>query len=59
MKKQGSEETKIKNSSQISHLGSYLVEDSIIRVGGRLDKSILNNKCKHLIVLQSIVPYKI
>ena len=32
-KRQGSEETEIKNSSQIYNLGSCLVEDGIIRVG--------------------------
>ena len=51
MKKQGSEEAEIKKSSQIYNLDSYIDEDGIIRVGGRLDKSIFNNECKHPIVL--------
>ena len=51
MRKQGSEEAEIKNSSQIYNLDSYIDEDGIIRVGGRLDKSIFNNECEHPIVL--------
>ena len=51
VKKQGSEEAEIKKSSQIYNLDPYIDEDGIIRVGGRLDKSNLNNECKHLIVL--------
>ena len=41
----------MKNSSQIYNLDPYIDEDGIIRVGGRLDKSNLNNECKHPIVL--------
>ena len=51
IKKQGSEEVEIKKSSQIYNLDPYLDKDGIIRVGGRLDKSNLNNECKHLIML--------
>ena len=41
----------MKKSSQIYNLDPYIDEDGIIRVGGRLDKSNLNNECKHPIVL--------
>ena len=51
IKKQGSEGVEIKKSSQIDNLDPYLDKDGIIRVGGRLDKSNLNNECKHLIML--------
>ena len=51
MKKQGSEEVEIKNSSQIYNLDRYIDEDGIIRVGGRVDKSNLNNEYKHPVVL--------
>ena len=51
LKKQGSEETEIKKSSQIYNLDPYIDEDDIIRVGGRLNKSNLNSECKHPIVL--------
>ena len=51
MKKQGSEEAERKKSSQIYNLDPYIDEDGTIRVGGRLNKSNLNNECKHLIVL--------
>ena len=43
-------EAKIKRSSQIYNLDAYIVENGIIRVGGRLDKSNLNNECKHPVV---------
>ena len=36
---------------KIYNLDHYLDEDGIIRVGGRLDKLNLSNKCKHLNVL--------
>ena len=55
-KKQGSEQTEIRNSSQIYNLDSYLVGDGIIGVWGRLDKLILNDECKHLIVLPKDSP---
>ena len=51
MKKQELEEVEIKKSCQIDNLDPYIDEDGIIRVGGRLDKSNLKNKCKHPIVL--------
>ena len=37
----------VKISSQISSLSPYLDENGIIRVGGRLEKSDINNECKH------------
>ena len=43
-------EAEIKNSGQIYNLDTYIDENGIIRVGGRLDKSNLNNECKHPIV---------
>ena len=36
---------------QINEITGYEEEDGIIRVEGRLDKSNLNNECKHPIVL--------
>ena len=51
MNKQGSEEAELKKSSQIYNLYPYIDEDGLIRVGGRLDKSNLNNECKHPIVV--------
>ena len=50
-KKQGSEGAEIKKSSQIYNLDPYIDEHRMIRVGGRFNKSNLNNKCKHQIVL--------
>ena len=44
------EKTEIKNSSQIYNLDPYIDENGIIRVGGRLDKSNVNNEYKHVIV---------
>ena len=43
MKKQESEETEIKKSSQICNLDPYLDKDGKIRFGGKLDISNLNN----------------
>ena len=51
MNKQGSEEVELKKSSQIYNLYPYIDEDGLIRVGERLDKSNLNNECKHPIVV--------
>ena len=41
----------VKISSKISSLNSYLDENGIIRVGGRVEKSEVNNDCKHLILM--------
>ena len=51
MKKQESEEVEIQKSSRIYNLDPYIDDDGIIIVGGRQDKSNLNNECKHPIVL--------
>ena len=56
MKKQSSKEAQIENSSQIYNLDPYFYEDGIIRVGERLDRSNLNNECKHSIVLSKGSP---
>ena len=56
MKKQGSEVAEIKKNSQIYNLDPYIDEDGIIKVEGRLDKSNLNNECKHTIVLSKGSP---
>ena len=41
----------VKISSKISSLSPYLDENGIIRVGGRLEKSDINNECKHPILM--------
>ena len=41
----------VKISSKISSLNLYLDENGIIRVGGRLEKSDINNECKHPILM--------
>ena len=41
-------EENVNVSSKISTLSLYLDENEIIRVGGRLEKSDINNDCKHL-----------
>ena len=56
LKKQGSEVAEIKKNSQIYNLDPYIDEDGIIKVEGRLDKSNLNNECKHPIVLSKGSP---
>ena len=38
-------------SSKISSLNPYLDENGIMRVGGRLEKSDINNECKHPILI--------
>ena len=45
-------EENVKISGQISSLKPYLDENGIIRVGGRLEKSDINNDCKHPILMQ-------
>ena len=47
---------KIKTTSQSYNLDSYIAKDGVIRVGRRLDKSNLNNVCKHPIVLPKCSP---
>ena len=44
----------VKISSRISSLNSYLDENGIIRVRGRLKKSDINNDCKHPILLSKL-----
>ena len=44
-------EKKIKIGSKISSLNFYLDEKGIIRVGRRLEKSSINNYCKHSILI--------
>ena len=44
-------EENVKISSKISSLNPYLDENGIIRVGGRLEKSYINNDCKHPILM--------
>ena len=44
-------EENVKISSKISSLNPYLDENGIIRVGGRLEKSNINNDCKHPILM--------
>ena len=44
-------EENVKISSKISSLNPYLHENRIIRVGGRLEKSYINNDCKHPILM--------
>ena len=41
----------VKISSKINCLNPYLDENGIIRVGGRLEKSDINNKYKHSILM--------
>ena len=41
----------VKISSKISSLNSYLDENGIIRVGGKFEKSDINNECKHPILM--------
>ena len=41
----------VKISSKISSLNPCLDENGIIRVGGRLEKSYINNDCKHPILM--------
>ena len=41
----------VKISSKISSLNLYLDKNGIIRVGGRLEKSDINNECKHPILM--------
>ena len=41
----------VKISSKMSSLNPYLDENGIIRVGGRLEKSEINNECKHPILI--------
>ena len=50
IKKECSQKAEIK-MSQIYNLNPQLDYDSTIRVGGRLNKSNLNNECNNLIVL--------
>ena len=40
--------------SKISRLDPYLDGDEVIRVGGRLEKSFLNNECKHPILFRKV-----
>ena len=54
--RKGTERAEIKKSSQIYHLNPYIDEDGIIRVGGRLDISNVNNECKHPILLPKSSP---
>ena len=42
------------NRSKISRLDPFLDGDEVIRVGGRLDKSFLNNECKHPILFPKV-----
>ena len=44
-------EENVKNSSKISSLNLYLDENGIIRAGWRLEKSDINNDCKHPILM--------
>ena len=41
----------VKISSEISSLNSYLDENGIIRVGGKFEKSDINNESKHPILM--------
>ena len=40
--------------SKISRLDPFLDGDEVIHVGGRLEKSFLNNECKHPILFQKV-----
>ena len=42
------------NRSKISRLDPFLDGDEVIRVGGRLEKSFLNNECKHPILFLKV-----
>ena len=44
-------EENMKISSKINNLNPYLDENGIIRVGGRSEKSNINNDCKHPILM--------
>ena len=44
-------EGRLKGNSKISQLDPFLDEDGVLRVGGRLCKSYLNDDCKHPVLL--------
>ena len=44
-------DVKLKNKSSISNLDPYLDREGIIRVGGRIDRSNINDECKHPVIL--------
>ena len=47
-------EDHVKISSRINSLNPYLDENGIITVRGRLEKSDINNDCKHPILLSKL-----
>ena len=51
MKEETSDAREVKDSSDIAKLDPFLDERDLIRVGGRLARSNLNDECKHPIVL--------
>ena len=48
---------KIANSFSLIKLSPYMDEAGVIRVGGRLDRSTLNQDMKHPMILPSLHPF--